>query len=190
MAYWYQQRQHKGLTLAEARQQALQPLLYANLMVAMGYADGSVNGAITSTAEVVRAALQVIGCAATTASNTIASSFFLMLPNDARRPMLFADCALNIDPNAEQLATIAAATISSANSLLDATTKVAMLSFSTAGSASHPLVHKVIEATALLKQRPPGYRCGGVKSSLMRLWCQRLASKKSPNQQYKVRQTY
>lgn len=149
-------RGKKGMTPDQARQDVLDPLRFANLMVRAGHADGSVAGSVYTTADVVRCALQIIGRAP---DCTTVSSFFLMLFNKPHHPvqggMIFSDCALIIDPTSEQLADIAAAAAQNAKSLLGEAPRVAMLSFSTAGSAHHPRVEKVVHAARKLKELHP-----------------------------------
>lgn len=149
-------RAPKGMSAEDAATQILDPLCFANMLVHSGIAGGSVAGAVYSTADVVRCALQLIGKAPGT---ELVSSFFLMLMCQAHHPfqggMIFSDCGLVVDPTAEQLACIAQAAAQSSRTLLQTEPRVAMLSFSTAGSAHHPAVDKVIKAAQLVKQRCP-----------------------------------
>lgn len=151
-----QLRAKKGMALEQAQQEVLDPLRFANLMVHAGYADGCVAGAVYTTADVVRSALQLIGKAP---DCTAVSSFFLMLFDKPHHPiqggMIFSDCALVIDPSSDQLADIAIAAAHSATQLLNQTPRVAMLSFSTAGSAHHQHVEKVVLAARSIKKRQP-----------------------------------
>ena len=150
-------RRHKGMTLQQAQQQALDPLCFADLMLRAGDADGSIAGAVYTTGDRVRSALQIIGVKP--GFNSV-SSFMLMLfeaeHHHPKQTMLFADCALMVDPDAAQLAEIAVATVQSARQFLESDARVAMLSFSTDGSANHPLVDKVREATRLARAQMPG----------------------------------
>lgn len=149
-------RAHRGLTPIKAREQAQQPLHFANLMVRAEHADGSVAGAVHTTAEVIRSALQIVGKAP---ESQLVSSFFLMVFDQPHHPvqggMVFADCALVINPSAEQLADIAVSAAHNARQLLNDTPRVAMLSFSSAGSAKHPHTQKVIDAARLAKSQWP-----------------------------------
>jgi phosphate acetyltransferase len=144
------------LSFDKALQQVSQPIIHANCMVASGDAEGCVTGATISSADVIRHAIRIVG---QSPDYLVVSSFFLMLFDSGnpgiQGPVLFADCGLVINPNAKELAAIAAATARNAENLLDAPAIVAMLSFSTLGSARHPLVSKVREATKLLTQQYP-----------------------------------
>lgn len=153
---FYALRQHKGITQKAAAEAMRDPLIYASMLVRQGYAAGTLGGAVATTSDVVRTALQVIGKAPGAA---MVSSFFLMYPPENATPqaraMLYSDCGLVIDPNAEELAAIAAASAQSCLQLLRQEPKLAMLSFSTKGSAKHPNVSKVNRATDLLKKACP-----------------------------------
>jgi phosphate acetyltransferase len=149
-------REKKGMTMDQAQKLVLDQLTFADLMVQAGDADGTIAGAAYTSGDCVRAALQIIGVAP--GIKTV-SSFFLMIfeaaHHDPKQAMLFADCALVVDPSAEQLADIAIATTQSATRLLERDPSVAMLSFSTNGSANHPFVDKVREATAIVRKTNP-----------------------------------
>lgn len=153
---YYQMRKHKGVTLEHALRAVLQPHVYAALLVRNGYADGTLGGAITTTADIVRAAIQVIG---PKPGSKLISSFFLMLFCEDRHAkkgaFVFTDCALVVEPSAEEMAQIALAAATSYETLTSAQPKVAMLSFSTRGSAAHSSVTKVAEATKLAKNAAP-----------------------------------
>ena len=159
---YVQKRAAKGMTPDRARAELLQPNFFAAAMVAAGDADGTIGGAVYSTPDIIRAALKVIGTAPKT---KLLSSFFFMLFED--RPDLpshvniFADCGLVIDPTAEELADIAIVSAGSMQSLTGIDPKIAMLSFSTRGSAKHPSVAKVAEATALVRSLRPDLAVDG-----------------------------
>lgn len=150
------QRAHKGMTEDKARTALLDPLCFASMLVHCNYADGSVAGAVYSTADVVRSALQIIG---KSPDADLVSSFFLMLLNQPHHPVqkgvIFSDCGLVINPSEEELAAIAIAATQSAHILLQTEPRVAMLSFSTAGSANHPAVTKVTRAAQRVKAALP-----------------------------------
>ncbi len=150
-------RGHKGMTAEKASQAINDPLVFAALMVKTGLADGTVNGAVATTSDVVRAALQVIGKAA--GIKTV-SSCFLMYPPNARA-MVYSDCGLVIDPDEEELADIALSAAQSCKALLRQEPKIAMLSFSTMGSARHAKVSKVVRATEIVKERDPSLDIDG-----------------------------
>lgn len=160
--FYHELRRAKGVTLEEAEQTVKDPLYYGNLLVKLGKADGSVAGATNTTAHTVAAALRCIGVRA---GFKIVSSFFLMVVPDkkfgADGAMIYADCGVVIDPNAAELAEIAIASADSCRALLNVVPRVAMLSFSTKGSAKHQLIDKVLEATKTVKARMPDLEVDG-----------------------------
>jgi len=153
---FYELRKAKGVTPEQAEKIMQDNVFYAVMMVKKGEADGMVSGAAHSTADTVRPALQIIR---TAPGAKIASSFFVMVvPNCSygqEGTFVFADCGLNINPDAEELSEIAIASADSFQHLVQAEPKVAMLSFSSYGSGKDPLVDKVVEATKLAKQKAP-----------------------------------
>ena len=146
----------------EARIALKDPLYYGDLMVRMGRADGSVAGATNTTAHTVRAALHCIGVRA---GFKLVSSFFVMVLGDKRfgheGVLIYADCGVVIEPTTAELAEIAIASADSCRTLLDITPRVAMLSFSTKGSAKHKLVERVVEATRTVRARAPELEIDG-----------------------------
>lgn len=159
----HERRKHKGMTPEKAAAEIRKPLIFANMMVADGVVDGSVAGAVHTTSDVVRAALQLIG---TAPGSRMVSSFFLMAMDKPHHPrqggVIFTDCGLVIDPSAEELVDIAQAGARSARQLLGEEPQVAMLSFSTAGSGGKvPKVEKVQRATAMLREADPTLKVDG-----------------------------
>jgi phosphate acetyltransferase len=153
---FYNLRKKKGITIEQARETVKQNLFFAAMMVKEGMADGSVAGSLASTADVLRAGIQCIGMPE---GNSIVSSFFLMVRPE--KAYTFADCAVVPNPDAKQLADIAISTADNHKKLTDEEPYVAMLSFSTKGSAQHKDVNKVIEATRLVKEKKPDLKVDG-----------------------------
>ncbi|MCB1456297.1 MAG: phosphate acetyltransferase [Nitratireductor sp.] len=155
-------RGKRGVSLENAREQLRDPLTEGAMRVRLGLADGMVAGSVATTAHTVRTALQVLGKAEGVAT---VSSFFLMAPpaghHSVASPMIFADCGLLIEPSVAQLADIAIASARSCRLLLGETPRVAMLSFSTAGSAQHPSLDRMRAALALAREREPELEIDG-----------------------------
>jgi phosphate acetyltransferase len=149
-------RQFKSIAMAERL--VKKPLPFAAALVAIGEADLMVGGATCATKKVIEAAAMCIGFANDAG---LASSFFLMQIPNRSEPILFADCAVNIDPDAEALANIAISTARSAQALIGSEARVAMLSFSTQGSASHAAVDKVRSALEIAKALAPELKLDG-----------------------------
>ncbi len=159
---FYELRRSKGVTLDEARRALRDPLYFGNLMVRSGDADGSVAGATNTTSHTVRAALQTIG--PREGLRTVSSFFLMVVPNcpyGAGGAFIYADCGVVIDPSPSELADIAIASADSCRTLLGVEPNVAMLSFSTKGSAEHPLVERTREATRTVRARMPDLRIDG-----------------------------
>ncbi len=149
-------RKHKGITIELARETVARDLFFGAMMVREGMADGSVAGSTASTGDVMRAGIQCVGMPE---GISIVSSFFLMLFPD--NVFSFADCAVVPNPDANQLADIAISTADNHLKLTDQESFVAMLSFSTKGSAEHELIDKVIEATKIVKEKRPDLNVDG-----------------------------
>ena len=176
-------RRAKGLLADEARTLVSDPLYYGNLLVRLGKVDGSVAGATNTTSHTVRAALHCIGVRQ---GFKLVSSFFLMsLQNNNfgnEGALIFADCGVVIDPSAAELAEIAIASADSCKALLGCQPRVAMLSFSTKGSAQHKLIDKVVEATRTAKARAPELLIDGELQADAALM-QAIADSKAPGSQ-------
>lgn len=152
-AAYHDLRKHKGVDAGAARQAMLSPLGFAAMMVRRGDADGTIGGAVATTGETVRTALQIVGMAE---GGKIVSSFFLMLlAAPYHQPVVFADCGLVIEPDANELAEIAIASSASFTALTGQTPRAAMLSFSTKGSAKAPSVDRTNEALQLVRAQAP-----------------------------------
>ncbi|HEX3130574.1 MAG TPA: phosphate acetyltransferase [Thermoanaerobaculia bacterium] len=147
----------RGLDPADAAALALNPLYYACLRVGSRRADGAVMGAVATTADTMRAALRVIG---PRPGLKVVSSCFLMVMPDGR-PLIYSDCGVVPDPKPEELADIAEAAAVSCRTLLDEEPRVALLSFSTHGSARHPRAEKVRVALEILRGRGVDFQVDG-----------------------------
>lgn len=146
----YEKRKHKGMTMEQAADTIKDPLYYAGLMLDSGKIAACVGGNVSSTGNVLRAAIHTVGVAE---GISIVSSYFIMVFPD--RMFCFADCAVNPDPTEKQLADIAVSSAKNFQAVTGLDPKVAMLSFSTKGSAEHPLVEKVQNATKIVREKAP-----------------------------------
>lgn len=150
----YEKRKEKGLKLEEAKKLALDPIYFGTLLVEAGFADGMVAGAATTSADVIRPALQIIK---SKASDEIVSSFMIFYGKGEifkeNGPIFGADISLNVNPSSEQLAQIAKQTAESYKTFVKDEPKIAMLSYSTLGSGKGEQAEKVKTATAILKQK-------------------------------------
>ena len=159
---FYELRKSKGMTLEKAKELLKDETHYGMMMVKEGFADGLVSGACHSTSDTLRPALQILKTAPGT---KLVSAFFIMVvPNceyGENGTFVFSDSGLNEYPDAESLAEIAISSSKSFEQLVGKQAKVAMLSYSTYGSASSPLTEKVVEATKILKEKAPNLICDG-----------------------------
>jgi phosphate acetyltransferase len=155
-------RKHKGLTREEALKLLDDPLYLATMMIKCGDADGEVSGAIHATGDVLRPAFQFVK---TKPGISVVSGVFFMLLKDKSFGddglLVFADCAVYPDPNERELAEIAVTTAQTARAIAGIEPRVAMLSFSTKGSAEHDMVTKVINATRIAKEMEPSLQIDG-----------------------------
>jgi len=173
-------REKKGMTIEKAKETMENPLYYGAMMVRKGKVDGSVAGSVNTTGDVLRAALQIIGLAPGITS--VSSSFLMILPeflDQKDKVFIFADCAVIQDPDPTQLASIAISSAKTMRDLVGEEPKVAMLSFSTKGSAKHEMVDKVAEATELLKEFAPDLKVDG-ELQLDAAIIPEIAKRKSP----------
>lgn len=174
-------REHRGMTSEKADVALHDPVTFACMMVSEGQADACVAGAATATAMVVRSAMHYVG---KHPDESLVSSCFVMLlkpDHPVSDAMVIGDCALVIDPDAEQLAGIAISTAETAKKLLQIEPEVAMLSFSTAGSARHAAVTKVSQATELVREKRRDWRVVG-EVQLDAAVIPQILAKKSPEQ--------
>ena len=176
----FQLRQKKGMTPEKAAALVEDPLFLACLMIKAGDADGEIAGAENTTGNVLRPALQIIKTAPGMKCVSGAFIMFTKTPQYGDNGILvFADCAVMPNPNAEELASIAVATAGTARGIVGVEPRVAMLSFSTKGSASHEMVDKVVEATRLAKEMAPELKIDGELQADAAL-VEAVGSKKAP----------
>jgi phosphate acetyltransferase len=160
---FYELRKKKGISMDDARRFTSDELYFGCLMVKAGDADGMVSGAIHTTGDVLRAAFQVIKTEP--GIDTVSGAFLMLLPKDSpygsNGLLVFADCAVVPDPDARQLAQIAVCAARTAREVGGIDPRVAILSFSTKGSAKHERVDKVIEATKIAHEMAPELQLDG-----------------------------
>jgi len=154
---YFELRKHKGMTIENATALMANPLFYGAMMVRKNKAAGAVAGSVNTTGDVLRAAIQIVGLMK--GVNVVSSSFVMVLPSG--NILTFADCAVIPDPDPQQLASIAISSAATHQKLVGTEPKIAMLSFSTKGSAKHPLADKVIEATRIVRETRPDLSIDG-----------------------------
>ena len=178
---FYELRKAKGITIEKAREILKDNMYFGTMMVKQGHADGLVSGACHSTANTLRPALQILKTAPGT---KLVSAFFLMIvPNceyGENGTFVFGDCGLVENPSADDLSEIAISSSKSFNKLTGKESKVAMLSYSTYGSAHSELTEKVVSATQLLKEKAPDLKCDG-ELQLDAAIVPEIARSKAPN---------
>ena len=178
---FYELRKAKGITIDDAKKYMKDNMYFGTMMVKQGHADGLVSGACHSTANTLRPALQILKTAPGT---KLVSAFFLMIvPNceyGENGTFVFEDCGLVENPSADDLSEIAISSSKSFNKLTGKESKVAMLSYSTYGSAHSELTEKVVSATQLLKEKAPDLKCDG-ELQLDAAIVPEIARSKAPN---------
>lgn len=159
---YFERRRHKGLTPEEAERYVKDSVAFGAMMVSAGECDGYIAGAVRTTGDTVRAGIRCIGLKA---GISVVSSFFIMVLPDPEwgenGALLYADCAVVPDPDPAQLADIAFSTAENLRIYLETEPRVAFLSFSTRGSAKHPLVDKVTQAVEIVRQRGADFLVDG-----------------------------
>ena len=172
---YYNLRKHKGMTEDRARKILKDPLLVGAFLVRDGMGDGAVAGSINATADVIRAGIQIIGLAQDV--SVVSSSFIMVMKTG--EVFTFADCGVIPDPDAEQLVSIAVSSAQTHQKINQEEPVIAMLSFSTKGSAKHPMVDKVVAATEMLKEKNTGMKIDG-ELQFDAAYCEDIGKKKAP----------
>ena len=178
--FLFERRKHRGLSYERALEALGDPLFFVSLLVATDEVDGSIGGAVRTTADTVRAALHAIGV--TPGLRTVSSAFIMVHPDSRWGDdgiMVFADCAVLPDPDATQLADIATSAAATYRSIVGREPRVALLSFSTKGSADHAMVDKVRQAVEDLKNRAMDFAFDG-DLQLDAAMVPRIGEKKAP----------
>jgi len=153
---YFELRKHKGVTLAKAFEKMKDTLNYGAMMVRNGLVDGMVAGAVNSTAKLLRAAITIVGVKP--GEKTVSSCFVMILPDKSfgyEGQMIFADCATVPFPDLKQLAEIAIASAETGRTLIGFEPRVAMLSYSTKGSATHESIEKIVKAVDIVREKRP-----------------------------------
>jgi len=173
-------RKSKGLTREQAEKLVVQPLYLSTLMIKNGDADGEVAGAENATGDVLRPAFQVVKTLP--GISVVSGAFIMIFPTNEfgdNGMMVFADCAVHPNPTASELAEIAVTTGKTTKAIAGIEPRVAMLSFSTKGSAKHEMVDKVVEATRLAKEMDPNLKIDGELQADAAI-IEAIGSKKAP----------
>lgn len=182
---FYELRKNKGMTPEKARETIKEEVYFGTMMLKCGDADGLVSGAVHTTADLLRPGMQIIK---TSPGTKVVSSFFIMdIPNreyGENGLMFFADSAVNPNPNAEELACIAISTADNAKALVGIEPRVALLSFSTMGSAKHELIDKVVEAKKIANELRPDLLIDG-EIQLDAAIVPEICASKAPNSKLK-----
>ena len=172
---FYEMRKHKNISKTDAANTLKNELFFGAFVVREGFADGAVAGSVNTTGNVLRAGIQVIGLAEKV---TVVSSSFIMALKDGKT-ITFADCAVIPDPDKEQLASIAISSAATHEMLVNETPNIAMLSFSTKGSARHENIEKVLDATKIVKDKMPDLNIDG-ELQFDAAFLESVGSKKAP----------
>lgn len=173
---FYEMRKHKGLTEKQASETIKNALYFGAFMIKEGMADGAVAGSISTTGDVLRAAIQIVGLAAKV---SVVSSSFIMALKDGNI-LTYADCAVIPDPDSDQLASIAISSATTHRKLIETEPYVALLSFSTKGSAKHPLVDKIINAKEIIQKKSPELKVDG-ELQFDAAFIEQIGRKKAPD---------
>jgi len=173
---FFELRKHKNISREDAAKTLKNELFFGAFVVREGFADGAVAGSINTTGNVLRAGIQVIGLAENV---SVVSSSFIMALKDGKT-FTFADCAVIPDPDKDQLASIAISSAKTHEKLVQEKPNIAMLSFSTKGSAKHDDIDKVINATSIVKEKMPNLNIDG-ELQFDAAYLESVGSKKAPN---------
>jgi phosphate acetyltransferase len=172
---YYELRKHKGLTKEQAKETLENPLFVGAFLLRDGIAAGAVAGSINATADVIRAGIHVVGLAPDV--SVVSSSFIMVMKNN--KVFTYADCGVIPDPTADQLVSIAISSAQTHSKINQEEPVIAMLSFSTKGSANHPSVDKVAAATKILKEQYPDLKADG-ELQFDAAYCEEIGKKKAP----------